>query len=280
MVASAAWRYGPQVLRGTLFEKWQGLGNDFVVVDTRAERELLALPESRRAELFRAVCDRHLGVGADGVLLVEPSTVGIAKMVVYNADGSRPEMCGNGLRCVAGFLAEGSSSFVVATEAGPKGCTVTMRESGDVEVIIDMGPALDLGTRAVAYEGTSVVVREVNIGNPHAILFAPFPPHARDPLARALETSRAGNTNVEFATITDAGIELVVWERGVGYTRACGTGACATAFAASVEGRLPFGVETRVALPGGDLRITAQTDGAVRMSGPARRVFRGELSDR
>jgi diaminopimelate epimerase len=266
------------MLRGTPFEKWHGLGNDFVVLDARARAELSSLSEARRGELFRAICDRHVGVGADGVLLVEPSETGVAKMVVYNADGSRPEMCGNGLRCVAGFLAESSSSFVVATEAGPKGCTVTLHEPGDVTVLIDMGPARGLGTRAVAYEGTTVDVHDVNIGNPHAILFAPFPPHARDPLARALETSRAGNTNVEFATITDGRVDLVVWERGVGYTRACGTGACATLFAAALEGRLPFGVETRVALPGGDLLVTAHADGAVRMSGPARRVFRGELS--
>jgi diaminopimelate epimerase len=266
------------VLRGIPFEKWQGLGNDFVVVDARTRRELLALPEARRSELFRAACDRHLGVGADGVLLVEPSADGVAKMVVYNADGSRPEMCGNGLRCVAGYLAEASSrEFIVATEAGPKHCTVTAHGVGDVTVRIDMGPARDLGTRAVSYEGAAVLVRDVNIGNPHAILFAPFPPHERDPLARALETSRVGNTNVEFATITGSGIELVVWERGVGYTRACGTGACATLFAAALEGRLPFGVETRVALPGGELLITAHADGAVQMSGPARRVFRGEL---
>lgn len=284
------------MLREIVFEKWQGLGNDFVVLDGRGRDELLKMPEGRRAELFRAVCDRHLGVGADGVLLVEPSSTGIAKMIVYNADGSRPEMCGNGLRCVAGFLFFGANApsghasvpvraphahqaFVVATEAGPKSCTVTQRAPGDVEVLIDMGPARDLGTRVVAYDGTSVVVREVNIGNPHAILFAPFPPHARDPLARALETSRDGNTNVEFATIADRNLELVVWERGVGYTRACGTGACATVFAAAIEGRLPFGVETRVSLPGGDLLITAQADGAVRMAGPARRVFRGQLSD-
>lgn len=256
-------------------EKWEGLGNDFVVLDARGDAYVAGLSEDARAQIFRALCDRHRGIGADGVLLVVESPRAVAKMLVYNADGSRPEMCGNGLRCVAGYLvARGAEEHLnIDTEAGLKRCDVSVLDDG-FSIRVDMGPARDVGERDVLGQR----LREINIGNPHAILFeAPSPGTDRDVLARQLETSRDGNTNVEFARLTPSGIELVVWERGVGYTQACGTGACATVFAACLEGRLPFDAPTVVHLPGGDLSIVASSDGAVEMRGPARRVFRAVL---
>lgn len=257
------------------FEKWEGLGNDFVVLDLRGDQAFAATPEETRAAKFRALCDRHRGIGADGVLAVVDSPRALAKMLVYNADGSRPEMCGNGLRCVAGFLvaAGASPSLEIDTEAGLKRCDVTATPPG-FSIRVDMGPARDLGLR----DGHGARIRDVDIGNPHAILFdGPGPGGARDELAKLLEWSREGRTNVEFARVRDGAIDLVVWERGVGYTEACGTGACATVFAACVEGRLSWGARVVVNLPGGPLVIAASEDGAVEMRGPARRAFRGTV---
>jgi diaminopimelate epimerase len=265
-------------------EKWEGLGNDFVVFDAR---EASALPEwvvdaqaeAERQSRFRAWCDRHRGVGADGVLLVKAAANGVAQMFVYNADGSRPEMCGNGLRCVAAFLVShgAPAEFSVETEAGLKLCRVERGEEA-FNVSVSMGPARDEGVRELTLLGATVRLRDINIGNPHAILFEPFPAVNRDELAVLLEHSRQGLTNVEFATVRDEStIDLVVWERGVGYTQACGTGACATVFAAALDGRLAFDHPTTVQLPGGELSIRCTPEGAVQMLGPARRTFVAEL---
>jgi len=266
-------------------EKWEGLGNDFIVLDAR---EASSLPEwvvdpqaeTERQSRFRAWCDRHRGVGADGVLLVKSADSGLAQMFVYNADGSRPEMCGNGLRCVAAFLVShgAPTEFEVETEAGLKRCHVERDAEAAFKVRVSMGPARDQGLRELSLLGATVRLRDINIGNPHAILFEPFPSVNRDELAVLLEHSRDGLTNVEFATVrSSTKIELVVWERGVGYTQACGTGACATVFAAALEGRLEFEQAIAVELPGGLLSIRCSRDGAVQMFGPARRTFVAQL---
>ncbi len=253
-------------------EKWEGLGNDFVVIDARENAALTALAENERSERFRALCDRHRGIGADGVLLLVRTPSALAKMLVYNADGGRPEMCGNGLRCMAAYLVShgAATQLDLDTEAGVKRCDITVSDHAYC-IRVDMGPARDVGERSALGH----VLREINIGNPHAILFdPPAPGPERDALAKQLEFIREGNTNVEFARVAQNAIDLVVWERGVGYTQACGTGACATVFAACLEGRLAFNTPTIVHLPGGDLKIVAAPNGDVEMSGPARRVFR------
>ena len=217
------------------FSKYEGTANDFVVVD----REALGGRELTTDEV-RALCDRHRGIGADGVLLVGPSASGFS-MKVVNADGSVPEMCGNGLRCVVAHLvrsgraAEGE--LVVDTDAGPHRCTVT-REGDVLFVEVEMRvPSLapdavpvradaPLVDAEILAHGRSLRVTAVSMGNPHAVTFDDVglaraelgPIVQRDP--RFPE-----GVNVGFARAVGDGLELFVYERGAGWTEACGTGA-------------------------------------------------------
>jgi diaminopimelate epimerase len=257
------------------FDKYEGLGNDFVVVE--------------RGEPFGAadatrVCDRRFGIGADGVLVVAPprSAGARATMIVENADGSRPEMCGNGLRCVALHLSRRDSAdlseYVIDTDAGPRRARV--ERAGDTAVVqIDMGRAERTADLPVTFEGRDYVFRRISMGNPHAIAFDEMP--ALDVVDRlgALVCARVpGGTNVEFVNaLGPRKFDLVVWERGVGRTLACGTGAAATAAALCLAGRAPFGEPLEIRLPGGTLDVSV-TEGSldVRLRGPAHRVFTGE----
>ncbi len=257
------------------FEKWEGLGNDFVVVEVASEG-------SFTPEHARALCDRHRGIGADGVLLVVESATG-PRMVVLNADGSRPEMCGNGLRCVAGFLAEKSGaeglSMVIATDAGDKPCAIERRGPGLYDVTVDMGHATMGPELEVEAGGRKHGFTTVDVGNPHAITFEVYGEEEIDRVGPTVATAPAGGINVEFCRVLEHGartrIAVTVWERGVGRTLACGTGACAVAAAAWEGGRAPRGEPIEVLLPGGPLEITVDEGRALRMKGPARRVFRG-----
>lgn len=252
-----------------VFSKYEGLGNDFVVVALAAD----ALDAAAAAR----ICDRHLGVGADGVLIVAPPTDGgDARMIVLNADGSRPEMCGNGLRCVAAHVAAetGRRELLIETDAGPRRCVVDA--DGDVE--IGMGRAVAEGDVELDVAGARLSLARVSMGNPHAITFAPFPTFHADGLAIATHPAFPSGTNFEVARVTGPReLDVVVWERGVGPTLACGTGACAVAVEACRTGRAPFDAPVTVRLPGGALVITVSPSLDVSMRGPARRVFRGEL---
>ncbi len=255
------------------FEKWEGLGNDFVLVDDPAA--------SIGPEAARALCDRRFGVGADGVLVVDRRGP-LPRMIVWNADGSRPEMCGNGLRCVAAHLAAGAASaesaLVVATDAGEKACAVTAASADRFDVTVEMGAARARGELTFQVDGREHRFLDVDVGNPHAITFAEYDETAVDRVGPAVAVAPAGGTNVEFCRIEAERIAVVVWERGVGRTLACGTGACAVAAAACDTGRASFGVPIRVALPGGELTITVTAGTrALRMRGPARRVFTGQV---
>jgi diaminopimelate epimerase len=253
------------------FLKVEGLGNDFLLIDLRDAPDQLPALQARAP----ALCDRRTGVGGDGLLVLLPATTPHARatMVVVNHDGSRPEMCGNGLRCVARHLAGGDATLVVDTDAGPRQCTVR----GDA-VEVDMGIA-------TLQPPCSLVEREftpVSVGNPHAITF--LGPH-EDPeqLARTLgplverDPRFPDRTNVEFARLNaDGSLLLWVWERGCGITAACGTGACATVAAAVHHRLVPADAAITVHLPGGRLAVRWH-DGRVWMTGPARPVFRGTL---
>lgn len=275
------------------FAKYEGLGNDFVVIDGRTQ------DLARAAEHAVAICDRHRGVGADGVLLVEFGSGGPA-MRVINADGSRPEMCGNGIRCVAlylkdsGFLpADRRVEIEIDTDAGPHRCSAWRQ--GDRELVqVDMRPAsLDPSSVPVLdatgpvidapfeVDGTRVHFTCVSMGNPHAVTFDAIGA-ARSALGPRFGTHPRfpHGANIGFARLTGPQqLELAVWERGAGFTQACGTGACAAAVAAVETGRAARGEPIEVRLPGGPLRIVVGESGTpISMTGPARAVFRGEYA--
>lgn len=262
---------------GFPFVKMEGCENDFVVVYARD------LPPGATPDLAIEICDRRTGVGADGVLVVGTGSLpeGVdASMVVWNADGTIPEMCGNGLRCVAVRLREDGVVTGpvqrILTGAG----VLTAHFVGD-EVAVDMGaPRID-GSRSVqSIEGT-----DVNMGNPHFVVFADAHPDLADltDWGPRLEVDPAfpDRTNVEWATLEAPDrIRLRVWERGVGETRACGTGACATAVAAMHTGRTQEAT-LDVHLPGGRLAVHWPGEGrAVTMTGPAHTVFTGRWDRR
>jgi diaminopimelate epimerase len=286
------------------FTKVQGLGNDFVVVDLRGDRAGTKTAAAvQDPETVRRICDRHFGVGADGVLAILPGDEGDARMRVLNADGSEAEMCGNGIRCVAKVLYEADPALrkpvlAIDTGAGLLACEIGAKDGRVDSVTVEMGrprftrdeiPLAPGGAgrvtrETIAAEGRSFQFTAVSMGNPHAVIFVDDP--SADLMALAtkygptLEVAPTfpRRTNVEFARVRGNQIDLVVWERGCGITLACGTGACATAVAACVEERLPRGQELTVNLPGGPLGITvAPDDSGVRMRGPATTVFRSEL---
>jgi diaminopimelate epimerase len=271
------------------FSKFEGLGNDFVVL--RGE-QVAELPPAALA----ALCDRHFGVGADGVLLTGLAQ-GSPFMQVINADGSQPEMCGNGLRCVALFLVEeqlvSGSEFEVQTAAGPHRVWLSLA-GREAEVRVAMRPA-SLAAAELLHDARGewidrpfslgereLCISAVSMGNPHAVLFDQVdaaedmawlgPRIERDPRFRH-------GANVGFARLRGpSAIDLTVWERGVGFTLACGTGACAAAVAAVESGRCARGEPITVTLPGGALRIRVGERGEpIEMTGPARRVFDGQL---
>jgi diaminopimelate epimerase len=254
------------------FEKWEGLGNDFVLLRDLAGGAALS------DAVVQRLCDRRIGIGADGVLLVE--TRGQPRMIVRNADGSRPEMCGNGLRCVAGHLMNerGEGTFLVATDAGERACEVRAAGEGRFDVLVDMGVARRGQDLVAEFGGREHRFLTIDMGNPHAVTFERYDDAILDTLGPAVSTLPPGGTNVELCRQLPDRIAVVVWERGVGRTLACGTGACAVAAAACDTGRARFDAPVTVALPGGLLEITvAATTRAVRMRGPARRVFSGEV---
>lgn len=269
------------------FAKYQGTGNDFVVVDRAT------LGDDPSPAVVKAICDRHFGVGADGILVVG-ETNGLPSMRVLNADGSVPEMCGNGLRCVVAYLVhEGrvaGDRVTVETDAGPHVCSVhgtwpdleievQMRVPTLVPSAIPVRSESALRDAAFEVDGRLLHVTAVSMGNPHAVLFDDVA-DARTVLGPRIERDPRfpEGVNVGFAQVREGGIDLEVFERGSGWTQACGTGACAAAVAAVETGRIARGSTVIVRLPGGPLTITVGApDQAVRMRGPARMVFEGRL---
>ena len=250
------------------FVKMEGLGNDFIVVDGPIELE---------SGRIAAWCERQTGIGADGVLMVTPLDERRVQMRYWNADGGPAEMCGNGLRCVA-LLARrrgwvGEDSFVVESAAGSH--PVTVLDGEMVRAFVGRPHQFRVGQLAIG--GYTVV--PVGVGNPHAVIIVGSVDDA--PVTEAGPRVEGdpmfpGGTNVEFVEVVDSErIRVRVWERGVGETRASGTGATAAAFVAHFQ-ELTGSVVT-VELPGGALEISLDDAGAW-MVGPARVVYSGTVA--
>jgi len=283
------------------FTKLQGSGNDFV---------LLEAGQSRRdwSQLAIAMCDRHFGIGADGLLLVLPSKKADFKMRMIDPDGSEAEACGNGLRCLVkyalekGLIKKTTRKVTVETIAGireaePEGkerrevnIKVSMGEprfaAGDISLVIEPGGELVDINKMLGYPltiaNTNLLLNLVSMGNPHAVYFwqhpvSEFPLSRLGPKVENLPIF-PNRVNFEVAQVVSRQkIEARVWERGVGETLACGSGACAIAVAAHLYGYIDNKVDIK--LPGGVLGVDWNGAGEVFLSGPAEIVFNGEWSD-
>ncbi|MEO9123438.1 MAG: diaminopimelate epimerase [Microcoleus sp.] len=275
------------------FAKYHGLGNDFILIDNRHSSEPVITPE-KAVEM----CDRHFGIGADGVIFALPGQNGTDyTMRIFNSDGSEPEMCGNGIRCLAKFIADlegekAKTDYRIHTLAG----VISPELRSDGQVKVDMGlPRLLAGEIPttlgepdakvidvpIEVAGKSWSVTCVSMGNPHCITFVD------DVSAVALETVGPGfehhpafpqRTNTEFIQVIRSNyVKMRVWERGAGVTLACGTGACAAVVAGVLVAKCDR--TTAVELPGGVLEIEwAEVSGRIYMTGPAQRVFTGCIS--
>jgi diaminopimelate epimerase len=258
------------------FLKMHGLGNDFAVFDARE------VPLEMDSERVRALSDRGTGIGFDQLILIEPSTKADVRMRIWNSDGGEVESCGNASRCVAlllgGEVRIETAGGLLSASANGSAATVDMGLPRFGWDEIPLAYPMDTAAMPVGWEE----LREpfaVNVGNPHVIFFVDD--------AEAVELERLGpliekdplfpeRINVNFASIEQGAIRLRVWERGAGPTRACGTGACATAVAALSRKLVASPVEVR--LPGGTLAIAWAPGETIRMSGPATLVFEGEIA--
>jgi diaminopimelate epimerase len=256
------------------FAKWQGLGNHYLIVERDAWPLALTAPRARR------LCDPNFGVGGDGVLELSDEA-GTPQMTVWNPDGSQAENCGNGIRMVARYLERAGrlpADGRILTGDGP----VTVRTLDDGRVEVQMGRArfpAGEGREELRVDGQAVELAEVSMGNPHAIVEHPDPAAVVRSLGPSIEVADRfpQRTNVEFVRAEGPSeLTMRVWERGVGETLACGTGACAAAVAAVRLGGLQSPVTVHLA--GGDLEIAVDDDLEVTMTGPAEEVYRGELS--
>ena len=275
------------------FTKMQGTGNDFVVLDCVAHPEYLAFALN---PLYAAkMCDRHYGIGADGLVLVLQSDIADIRMRIINSDGSEAEMCGNGIRCFARFVYEQNivrkEIMTVETLAGVLVPHMILDDTGNVTgVEVDMGePILDCAGVPMLGEGQAIsvpilveeqefIITAVGMGNPHCVTFVDdlsvFPIEYWGP---RMEVSSyfPRKTNVEYVQVYNEGeVRMRVWERGAAVTMACGTGSCATAVACVLNGKT--GRDVLVHLDGGDLRIRWEEESNhLYMTGPAENVFTG-----
>ncbi len=282
------------------FTKMQGAGNDYVLVEASGNHR-------DWSRLVKVICDRHYGVGADSLLVLLPSNKAQFRMRVFDPDGSEAEACGNGIRCLAkyvfdkGLVASGVCQIQVETEAGIRKLKVYKKDGRVVGIQADMGEpkfnAKDIPVTIrkgeigavksmlvypVTVEGTHLRLHLVSMGNPHAVHFserpvAQFPLAELGPKVENLDVF-PNRVNFEVARLIDRRqIEARVWERGVGETLACGTGACATTAAARLLGEIDNAVD--INLRGGILRVEWDGTNGVMLSGPAEIVFEGEWPD-
>lgn len=277
------------------FTKMQGCGNDYVYVDGAKEQ----IPQEKKAELVRRLSDRHFGIGGDGVIFINPSEEADFEMEMYNMDGSRSEMCGNGIRCVAKFVYDkgltdktnisiisgGTVRYLELTVEDGKVSTVKVNmgapilKAADIPVVSEDEDGQVIAGK-IEVDGEEYEMTCVSMGNPHAVVFMDdienleiekigpkFENHVRFPR----------RTNTEFVKVVSRDyVEMRVWERGTGETLACGTGTCATVVACILNGLTDD--EVTVKLLGGNLKIKWDREAnLVYMTGPAVTVFEGEI---
>ena len=275
------------------FTKMQGCGNDYVYVNCFEEN----LPPEDRPAFSRKVSDRHFGAGSDGLICICPSDKADFLMDMYNADGSRAQMCGNGIRCVAKYVYERGMTkkdvIDVETGAGVKTLWLNV-EGGEVESVrVCMGsPEFEPAKIPVEASGTAFIdqpvevggnmwnVTAVSVGNPHAVVFVDDVDWLDLPNLGPLFENHPlfpERVNTEFVQVIDRNtLKMRVWERGSGETMACGTGACAAVVAACLNGYCRKGEDVRVLLRGGELTVR-YTDEGVQMTGGADTVFTGTV---
>jgi diaminopimelate epimerase len=274
------------------FFKYEGLGNDFIVLEDLDGR----VPKDPAFAI--KWCDRRFGIGADGILYIMRAEGTDAFMKILNSDGSEAEMCGNGIRCVAKHLYEQGlvkgKEMAIDTLAGKKQITCTLKQGKVIEVTVGMGaPILDCDKIPMRCEGRFVeknldvdgkMIRgtAVSMGNPHFVTFQQLSPQEIEELGPLMERHPLfpKKTNVEFAKLLQGRIEVRVYERGAAWTMACGTGACATAVAGVLGGLVEAGKDVEVLLPGGSLWINVDEDlSGVAMRGPATLVYQGTFQE-
>ena len=276
------------------FTKMHGCGNDYIYVD--GAREII--PAERKSEVVKFLSDRHFGIGGDGVIFINPSDVADFEMEMYNMDGSRSEMCGNGIRCVGKYVYDhgltwktslsivscGKIKYLELTVEDGKVAKVRVNmgspvlEAAEIPVVASQSPVVDT---PIAVDGREYRMTCVSMGNPHAIVYVDemiddetmakigplFEHHERFPR----------RVNTEFVKVLDRErVQMRVWERGTGETLACGTGACAVTVASILNGLTEDGIT--VELLGGNLEIFwDREENVVYMTGPATTVFEGEI---
>ena len=281
---------GSQGAWSVKFTKWQGIGNDFVIVNGFQER-IEDYPQKAIE-----ICDRHFGIGADGLVIALPSEIADFRMRIFNSDGSEAEMCGNVTRCFARYVYENGlttkTELSIETLAGIIRPKLIFEEGQIRAVCVDMGePRLKRGeipmtgnaeeqavNLPLVVGNTTYDITCVSMGNPHCIIFTDEVEELDlQALGRPIEIHPLfpRKTNVEFVKVIDRNtLRMRVWERGAGITLACGTGACATVVAAVLNNKTER--EVKVHLDGGDLFIEWRSDNHVYKTGPAVEVFRGE----
>ncbi len=274
------------------FWKYHGLGNDFVLFESVHKDVEIDI------ERCKLVCNRHYGIGADGVIFLLPGNRTDVSMRIINADGSEAEMCGNGIRCVAKHVYDfgivDKEEVTVSTLAGIKTTRVFLDAGTVTTVMVDMGAAIIDGRsipidqdgefidKPFSVNGMEIKGNAVSMGNPHFVIFTELSDGDVERLGPLIEKHPffPKKTNVEFCRIKDGDIYLKVYERGVGWTLACGTGACAATVAAALNGKVPFDEPVDVRLPGGWLKITVEKSlEHVYMEGPATLVYEGSIMD-
>jgi diaminopimelate epimerase len=260
------------------YVKSHGLGNDYIVIDPAL------VPFAVTPEAVRLICDRHRGVGSDGILLLAPGDGADFGVRIFNPDGSEAEKSGNGARIFAKFLRDHgytqADRFTLHTAGGRVSC-ILEREGGRVaQVTVDMGKARFDPLDAIEVDGRRIEVTSVSMGNPHCVVLvadlADVDVHALGPKIERHPAFPRG-TNVQFAQVVSRSeVRILIWERGAGYTLASGSSSCAVAAACHRRGLVDASVT--VSMPGGQLAIAIADDGEVRMRGPVEEICEGDLS--